>query len=405
MVDAATLNAALQVGVVPDGELADLLSSLFPMSKWESGTQVAYFHPEAGHVFDLLYSKRSGRILRGVPGPGLTDELVAQVRELTVAASAPDTELEIRREILFSTPEIRGFWRHADDWQILPAPATAPRPQMLLGKHPFILEYKVRRSDSFQVETTRRFRRCWELHLLLSLLLRGQVIRESSAHPHHWILLREPLADGSHTVYANEGYMVRGFVVKAATFSDVSGIQKLEAVSDDEYYSRRGISVQDDGMRVPSCLDNFFDRFEAALPAVRDPLLRACYWLDSASRVWDTSKSMSFVAAINAIEALAPPRGERDPCPCCGTDRNPGPSAHFRSLVETHAAAESEGARAAMYEFRSRLVHGGVLHGLDIPDTWGALVPRTMQQHQWHDAAFAVARAAVRNWFLDLAAS
>jgi len=57
------------------------------------------------------------------------------------------------------------------------------------------------------------------------------------------MLLRKPTADGSQTVYANESYMIAGFVARADDFTDPSGHCTLAVVPDDEYYAQRGIVV------------------------------------------------------------------------------------------------------------------------------------------------------------------
>jgi len=137
---------------------------------------------------------------------------------------------------------------------------------------------------------------------------------------------------------------------------------------------------------------------------MRDQMLRASYWLDAASRTWETSRSLSYVAAINAIETLMP-KQKADPCPTCSRDRSPGPTAGFRDFVETYAAAEGTDARVAMYRFRSALVHGHRLHSMDLPSTWGALARSEVEDRELHDTAFAVARTAVRTWFLNTTAT
>ena len=169
-------------------------------------------------------------------------------------------------------------------------------------------------------------------------------------------------------------------MLRADSFSDPTGYPRLSVVPDDEYYTRRGIGIED-VIEVPASLDAFFERFNSADPKTREKLLRASYWLDAAYRVWDISKSLSYVAAINAVEVLAPDREPPDPCPCCHQDRNPGPTAQFRTTVETYAAAEGAVARARMYNLRSTLVHGRGLHSLDVPRTWGALEPAT-EEHR-----------------------
>jgi hypothetical protein len=398
MINAATLGDALRLGEVADEELTGIFGTVFPLARWESNDRVNYFHSEQGHVLDVVYSKR-GQILRFEPRPGLTDELVAELREHVDAAFVQDAGVEIRRGLLFGMPPVNGFWRHGDDWQILPAPPQAPRPRALMGDHPFVLEYRVRSSSAFSVALMRRSRRYWEQHLLLSLLLRGRITRETFEPQHHWVILPEPMPNGLQTAYVNEGYLVgEGFLLVADDFSDPSEHPQLAVVPDDDYYARRGVSR--DEMDVPACLDVFFDRFDAADTRTRDQLLRASYWLDAAYRVWHVSKSLSFIATINAVEVLIP-EAEEDRCPMCGRDRSPGPTARFHDFVETYAADEGAEERKALYRLRSAFVHGGALHNLDIPRPWGGMEPHALRHYELHDIALKVSRSAIRTWFLS----
>jgi hypothetical protein len=214
------------------------------------------------------------------------------------------------------------------------------------------------------------------------------------------VLLHEPTSDGVHTAYLNEGYMVGAeFAARAQEYTDPPGCDALSSVPDAEYYGRRGA---DDDFDVPASLDAAFARSQEAAPSARERLLRASYWLDSAYRVWHTSKSLSYIATINAVESLIPP-GVADPCDCCGRDRSPGPTARFRDFVEEHAGGHDAKARGALYRLRSALVHGGGLHALDTPRAWGALTPSDMEHRELHDAALSVAGTAIRSWLSSAA--
>ncbi len=92
IISAETLSDALGLGRVPPEELVSVLAGVFPLSRWESGDRITYFHPERGHALDVVYNKH-GQIMRYEPGPGLTDELVATLRERAEVAFAPDTGL------------------------------------------------------------------------------------------------------------------------------------------------------------------------------------------------------------------------------------------------------------------------------------------------------------------------
>jgi hypothetical protein len=399
MINTDELGDVLRLGSIPDEELAGVLGGFFPLSGWQSENCVTYFN-EQGHVLDLVYSK-NGHVMRCEPGPELTDEIVAMLRKHTEVAFESDTGFDVRRTIMFSVPEVKGFWRHGDEWQILPAPPNAPRPDFQLGEHPLILEYRVRRSTNDAIAIMRSRRRYWELCLLFSLLLIDQITSGSDTLPHHWVMLPESTTGGVHTAYVNEGYMVGGdFTALTDHFSDPAEHPRLLVTPDDEYYARRGI--REEGMDVPTCLDAAFNRFDNADARTRDKLLRASYWLDASYRVWDLSKSLSYIAAINAVEALVP-KSKPDRCPCCALDRSPGPTARFRNFVETYAANEAPQKRTEMYRLRSILVHGDGLHNLDIPRAWGALSPDEIQHRELHKDALAVSRTAVRTWFLDSA--
>jgi hypothetical protein len=81
------------------------------------------------------------------------------MRALVSGKAADDCGIEVRRDVLFSGRELRGFWRHHDEWQILPAPPEAPRPRALYDEQAFALEYRVRTSANDIVSLTRRRRR------------------------------------------------------------------------------------------------------------------------------------------------------------------------------------------------------------------------------------------------------
>lgn len=398
MISDQKLGDAIGLNDLDDDDILGILSDSFSSARWESGLQVAYLGVDGMPALTLVYNKR-GQIVGCKRGAGLTGEILGKLRRGYEIAST-DEGSEVFRDVLFSTPELKGCWRYADDWQITPAPEQAPRPEFLLADHPFILEYRVRKSSNFAISHTRRWKRLWELHLLLSMALVRPIKREWPSHPHHWVVL--PHADGEtpKVAYLNEGYMVGGgFVFHLAELSDASPHPKLIPIDDDRYYSRKP-HVGDQLVNIPACLNEIFRRFESAERDTRDRILRACYWLDASRRAWDTSKAQSFISAITAVETLVP-SAPREICPTCDKDRSPGLTARFRAFVENYASKEDLADRAALYDVRSSLVHGGQLHNLDMPTPWGSLLPNGIMQTNLHDRAFAVSRTVVRNWFLD----
>lgn len=182
--NADDLAAAVGLGNMPDEELIGILSGVLPLSRWESGRRVSYFHPQEGHALDIVYG-RDGKIIALEPATGLTTELLDDLRELASSVFDEPASYEVCRDPLFSVPRVQGYWRHRDEWQVLPAPPHAPDPDFELAEHPFVLEYRIKSSSNHVVGLTRRRRRLWELHILLALLLRGRITREPSESQHH----------------------------------------------------------------------------------------------------------------------------------------------------------------------------------------------------------------------------
>ena len=154
-------------------------------------------------------------------------------------------------------------------------------------------------------------------------------------------------------------------------------------------------------LAIPACLPGFCDQFDNAALGIRNKLLRAAYWCDLGYASWDTSKSLSFIASINAVESLFPKPEGNHRCSTCGkSHRGRGPSEMFRDYVERYAATEGGEKRTAIYTARSKLVHGTELHPFDKPNRW------LSESKDWeylglHDDALAVAKTAIRNWFLE----
>lgn len=403
VISADEVGKSLLVGGVPDEELVVAFRGVLPVGRLDVGggsRRVEYHHPTAGHVLDVVYDKNS-RIQELQPTEKLTDEIADALRQEFESAFADAGDV-VFREILFSMPESHGRWKYNDTWQILPAPRDAPRPDFQMGDFPLILEHRVRRSTNHAVQLTRRMRGLWELHLLLSLLLWGRITRESPEPAHHWVI-QEPHQSPKgewQTAYLQEGYIVGGgFQFMQEDFTD-SREPLLTVVPDDEYYARRGIGPSA-VLDIPEGLNSSFDRFAQADIAIREALLRSAYWYDLARRGWRVSKSLSFISAVNAIEALFPDEREGHQCPECKRFHDsPGPTARFRTFVETYGSDEGAEDRDAIYRVRSDFVHGRALHGLDAPRGWGAMTPQNEWHRDLHDSAVRVARTVIRTWFL-----
>ncbi len=396
--DAAALWTAFHADEVAEPELVTLLSHHFKSGRMEPGSDVV----ELANVQDgepaLRLHYVDGSLARIEPGPELATDEVEAIRSKIESAVLPSDKAQVGRQIFFSLPEVAGWWRYRDVFQLVPAPADAPRPGFVMAKHPFVVEIAYPATDDHLVRLVRERLRFWELGLLLELLLRGRTHAHGDRKPHHWVL--DGSGDGIVTKYLNEGYSLDGFTLITDSFSDVTDISPIQGVPDEEYYRSGGISV-DQKMEVPelmtAALDQYFDLEEPE----RERFLRACYWLQHSSRVWDISHTAHYVALINAVETLLPTT-EVDPCPECGKDRSKGPTAKFAEFLDAYAPSdEFEPPRRELYRIRSKITHGHALLLSDTPRHWGGLEPAEFAEYERSGHAKSVVRMALINWLLQ----
>src|SRR5690348_12571778 len=119
--------------------------------------------------------------------------------------------------------------------------------------------------------------------------------------------------------------------------------------------------------------------------------------------MWDISISAAFGALVAAIESLTASGDVHQlTCPICGglTDhRVPGPTKLFKNFLATYVPGAKN--RDAMYDLRSKLVHGGHLVEWDreIP-IMGWTPPGFKEQQQYSDL-WRLTCTALRNWLKD----
>src|SRR5262245_2252557 len=113
------------------------------------------------------------------------------------------------------------------------------------------------------------------------------------------------------------------------------------------------------------------------------------------------AQSLSYISLINAIDVLAP-SGLIDPCPTCVLNRAPGPTTRFRETVERYAGELPE--RKALYDLRSRLVHGDQILLGDRPSGWG-FTPQQEEERSRHELASRVARVVIIAWLFAAASA
>jgi hypothetical protein len=307
--------------------------------------------------------------------------------------------LKVGREFSFSSFRVTGSWRgERSGVQILPPPADAPRADVEMAQHPFILEFPIRGSDFWPVTNHRRRREHRNLTLLLNILLAGRTSLQSQRLEHFWA--RVPRDGGKSEIkWVQQFFFGR---LGEAMLDEPSPLaaEQLEQVEPEEYYTRIGHDGR--GLRVPADLDESICCYTALSTENRAKLDRAAFWLDMASRQWNTSVSASFASLVSAIESLTE-RGNRHrfQCSTCGESSQhevPGATQRFRDFLGAYApGATLAGRRNEMYRLRSDILHGSKLMRLD-QDLALGLDPLEWGEGELHDELWGLTQIAVRNW-------
>lgn len=377
--------------------MAILLRKYFPHGRWEPNSSSILHMTAKDEVALVVEYAKSGQVIdikaTDIVGSNLLDEIAEAVEtELVVGEQGAFT----RREILFSLDPVNHSYRHHNSWQILPVPEGAPQPDFTYAQHPFLIEMRLPASSLLEIRLSRAQKRLWELHLVLSLLLNGQIEKASYGGQFHWVLDGKPPERPLVSLYLQGGYAYPDFAYEPPQFSQLDGIPAMQTVADEEYFSRWG--VDGSPMTMPTCLPRAFDRLDKASEDLRTRFLRACYWFDCSSASWRVSASLSYLSLVNSIETLVMP-GPREECPSCHKDMGPGPTHLFREFVDTYASAEEGKNRSRLYELRSALVHGQHLLRSDRPGWAARFEPATLRQDDLRREMQSVARVAIINWF------
>lgn len=307
--------------------------------------------------------------------------------------------LKVGREYSFNSFRVTGSWRgNHSGVQILPPPGHAPCADVEMADHPFILEFPIKATDCWPVTNHRRMREHRKLTLLLNVLLAGHTSFQSNRSAHFWASV---LCDNGKY----ESKWVQKFFFAALdkiVCDDLSSPsdKQLEEVEPEEYYAKVGHDGK--GLRVPADLDQSICCYMALSEENCVKLDRATFWMEMASRQWDTSMSVSFATLVSAIESLTE-RGDRHRfnCPICqqSTEHEvPGATERFRSIFEKYTPGDTvKGLRNKMYDLRSRILHGSELMQLD-QDFYSGWHPPGWNERELNNELWGLTRIALRNW-------
>ena len=289
---------------------------------------------------------------------------------------------------MFAHRPVTGWWRHSDQLQLVSAPPDAPRPPVIMGDHPLIVDIAFKASIDWQVRNHRMAVRSYQVRLLLNLLVRSGVSMPTNRGRSRWVCKPIDL-DGPPVLWTNSGYFIPDFTfVVDAMPAEASGprLQTLPAI---DYYDVPG-GLRDE-LALPAEFDVLVTAYDDLTGDDRRRFDRALYWYAAATDVWDISQSLHLTSLVNAVECMSSIETDRsDPT---------GPTRLFKDFLRAHGPGRPGAKRIdAIYGLRSSVTHGSVLLAYDRPGQSAYLDQASSEHRQAGDDAQRLTRGALLNW-------
>lgn len=393
------LMELLHAGTADPDEFEHVLSLNFPSAQQREPDIIEYL-PEQNSNESALRLIYAGRELCAIePGPLLQAGALEKIRTDVEEKCLRPTGTVVARTPLFAALPVDAWWRYRDEFQILPAPPEAPRPNQLLAAHPFTLELRVGRSSDAVIQMLRRDRRVRELELVLGSLIWKIVDSEGQQSNKRWVYLPSEPGEPLRSAFLQVGYEADGIRAFLDEFTPTGELTPMRVVPDDEYFAQEGLRVGDT-LAAPNSLQKLIDLCFAAPPGTRDKFMRFSYWLLKADTFWPLSKSGSYVAVVSAIEALMDDPASEGTCSECHREKGPGPTKRFRAFVDKWSSAADA---KKLYEVRSAISHGGRLMRWDKPGF--PFNPAANAEDEYHRDAFRAARTTGVMWLASASAA
>ncbi len=346
----------------PLDELQVVLGELF-----SKGTQ---FEKKLNFGEKLFISFSNRGEISDIDFKGTNEELNFLIENLKEIFS--DKNQIIYYSILMSQKKIVGFYKYLDKFQIAPIPEDSPQNNWLIGKHPFILQYKFTKS-SFRPLTDYRSKKIeTEIINVLNVIFNCRIFKYSNSAKNDWVI--EYIDNKTICKFAQIGYYsdLSNLKFLDYEFLDSQTYQPMERIPEKRYYNfQENFSKY---LELPSNIEallwNYFNNNFGS----KDKFNISCYWFLKSELVFETSKSLSFICLINSIESLQE-KAERckcgraiddtETCILCSSPLN-GPTKKFAKYIIDNLPEMEEKYLKNLYDLRSGLTHGDFILKEDI---------------------------------------
>jgi|GEM_PF-6226436 hypothetical protein len=341
-------------------EIIHVLLSIFGSASYHGSTTI--FFPGRNYdkrIIQIQISKKNKITL--VPTHRCDSKTLQRIKE-KIKTDIYSYEVKIGRDILFSSYiPLYGYFRYRDVFQIIPVPPQAPKPEYIAhGPHPILLEFAYKKSNDGGINTYRIKKASYEIAWILNLLLNTDISNREYRVNTQWVRCEgEPISRLCNTEYVFEDI---DWVIDK--FSDVSDLKEIKFIEPTKYYGR-GQDVSK-GIRAPTIINELLDIVFSLDREKYNHLMTACKFLSLSNKLWESSQSMAYLAAISAIESIPKESDNFIICSECRKPKN-GPTKQFKDFLEKYGPKLSSTniTKKKLYDLRSEIVHRGFLFESD----------------------------------------
>lgn len=327
------------------------------------------------------------------PGPGLTLDLLENLRLRIEKEIIESTTSKVGREILLSESPVDGHFKHHNRFQLLPVPLEAPHIVWAPGvsaRHPFVLEVQFPGSVNGAINNFRRLKTALEIELTLNALFRGSIRSAMGSGRFHWVTRQPEKPDETEppSDFVREGYTWPGMRTDSAEFAAVAESEPTPEVEPIEYYAIEPWTPTMT-LTIPANLAAQLDRFDRLNHELRQRWLRACRWFQHSSLVRSYSYSAAFAALVVSVEALIPEDEEKH----WKTER-------FEDFVERYLVKVSitKDQLEKFRHIRAQILHGNELDYFDSNPLWVGWTPAMDESLKNFNEMRQLARRVLVGW-------
>ena len=332
----------------------------------------------ANHCLHVSRSRKTGEItdVTIVPNEGISD--ASAITELGSLATAWKAELtaplqdSYAFEVLFSRGKPKGHYTLSPWFSIREMPEGCPVLPRGGQWHPFILTFRYRALPTFTLKKKAEMRHLRGLIQFLNVVIPLGV--STGPWGFAWSI-DAPKAQGEP---ATSAFRQLGYIPGRLDIKTLSALptepSTMPVVSDAESYSFLGPQGVD-GLFIPSCMPEAFEKFSKLSPDLAKAFAAAARHLALADKVVDDSISYGYIALVSAIETLANTWSEHwwpsESCETCDQPRR-RLSLRYREFLKTYAGVEGAAMYRQFYESRSLALHAGTFLLAESKGLWDA---------------------------------